>query len=163
MTQRTIEEIVEEIDKQIVCDELTHNSLRRLIKTALETERRQTAKAYGGCTDCYGKGYSTQQVGEVRGGGMTFDVPKKVINFCKCDRGAQLKELFKQERRQADERLREVVGEILKELTSPICDVESGECTNVVTYQAVEYNIKKIAAKYNIDITPNTPSHEKRT
>ncbi len=55
------------------------------------------------------------------------------------------------ERRQADERLREVVGEILKQLWQ-IYTVEGGMVTAVL-----ERDIKAIAQKHNIDITPNTP------
>ena len=52
-------------------------------------EIRQLIKAFGGCTLCYGKGYSTQQV-KAEG-----DDPRMitVYNSCTCDRGKQIDKL----------------------------------------------------------------------
>lgn len=41
-------------------------------------------KAFGGCTECYGKGYNTQQTAY-----------KSLMNFCTCPRGKSLKKLLK--------------------------------------------------------------------
>lgn len=43
-------------------------------------------KAYGGCHNCYGKGYATRQA---FGNGRT-DIPQDPMVYCKCDRGKQL-------------------------------------------------------------------------
>jgi hypothetical protein len=53
--------------------------------------------AFGGCTDCYGKGYAT--VREVASGhdeytGQEYNEQLPLIRFCKCDRGMQLKIYF---------------------------------------------------------------------
>lgn len=46
----------------------------------------KTAKAFGGCEKCYGKGYSTQRLGG-----------RVQVNTCVCDRGKQIEEILKQE------------------------------------------------------------------
>ncbi len=51
-------------------------------KSYWEGEVDKTKKAFGGCEDCFGKGYSTQM--DPRGSGTTN------MNTCKCDRGKQL-------------------------------------------------------------------------
>jgi hypothetical protein len=66
------------------------NSLYAVYRTALtqiveETEKK-TAKAYGGCTNCYGKGYSTS-VGSIEASKTAFPM----IDYCNCDRGKQLR------------------------------------------------------------------------
>lgn len=63
----------------------------------------ETAKAYGGCTKCYGKGYATvksQQLGygtdgDIGGfeGKFKVDMPVK-MNYCDCERGNQLSGLL---------------------------------------------------------------------
>lgn len=54
----------------------------------LESEKQKLAKAYGGCTLCYGKGYATGAE-FWRGRGKTWGRPNK-IKYCTCDRGKQL-------------------------------------------------------------------------
>lgn len=58
-------------------------------------------KAFGGCTKCYGKAYSTEQVGATTAH-ADFDGEDKIIkgphlkmNFCSCERGKALKKLLK--------------------------------------------------------------------
>jgi len=62
------------------------------------------------------------------------------------------------QRRQADEQLREVVGDILAaaDLT-PYAEEHNGELVDCSFYQIYKGKIEEIAAKHNIDITPNTP------
>ncbi len=77
----------------------------KLLALVKEAEAK-TAKAYGGCTNCYGKGYATvndqwvgvdtdQDIGSpggvVRGGSPT------AMKFCTCDRGELLKQLQSKE------------------------------------------------------------------
>ena len=52
----------------------------------------QERKAFGGCLNCYGKGYATQmvQAGNSRHGVWELDP----IRFCECDRGKQLEKLI---------------------------------------------------------------------
>jgi hypothetical protein len=54
----------------------------------------QTEKAYGGCRNCYGKGYSTEMQGGVTAGRYTVSGPKRVMNMCTCERGKQLQALL---------------------------------------------------------------------
>jgi len=54
------------------------------------SDRARTAKAYGGCTDCYGKGYATHDE-YASGGGMKWHVGGPV-KYCTCERGKQLKD-----------------------------------------------------------------------
>lgn len=62
------------------------------------------------------------------------------------------------ERRQADKRLREVVGEIHKQVIDTIDFWEKRNGSTVTpVFTDVNTDIKAIAAKHNIDITPNTP------
>lgn len=59
---------------------------------SIEAEvRQETEKAYGGCRNCYGKGYATQK-SEVRARGMRWDTSG--IKFCDCERGKQLQQLI---------------------------------------------------------------------
>jgi hypothetical protein len=57
----------------------------------LEAKTQETAKAYGGCTNCYGKGYATcsgkyySRVGDWK--------DKDDIKYCACERGRQLESL----------------------------------------------------------------------
>ena len=54
-------------------------------------------KAYGGCKECYGKGYFTEQKGKIGNGRITLRDPEIVMNYCKnCERGKQLKSLITQ-------------------------------------------------------------------
>lgn len=72
-------------------------------KEAAKEIRRVTELAFGGCKKCYGKGYSTEMVGNTLAyrdflGDMPTHVVKKshvVMNFCKCDRGRELDGLIR--------------------------------------------------------------------
>lgn len=62
-----------------------------------EVERAE--KAYGGCHNCYGKGYSTYRhgytgMGDFEGDPDYSEQIKTHMVFCECDRGKQLKELL---------------------------------------------------------------------
>lgn len=63
----------------------------------------QTKKAFGGCEDCYGKGYSTQLDGysdESTGKRWT----EESVMFCNCDRGKALeKQMIKAKTKVADQ------------------------------------------------------------
>jgi hypothetical protein len=94
--------------------------------TELQKAKQETAKAYGGCTDCYGKGfasYSTAHIGR--------HYYKKVDNpvFCKCDRGKQLEAQVKKVKQAVE---REVRAEVLDELESiaPTDYDDCEECSN---------------------------------
>ena len=68
----------------------------------LTQERKQTEKAFGGCLNCYGKGYcTTLEFANLSAdffGDETkvYELPE--MRFCKCDRGKELQKRFGQER-----------------------------------------------------------------
>lgn len=73
-----------------------------VIRELIKSRDQQIAKAYGGCTNCYGKGYATvndrwvahdtdQDIGSPGGtfvGGNEF-----AIKYCDCERGKQLQKM----------------------------------------------------------------------
>ena len=67
--------------------------------TARHKELNRLSKAYGGCTKCYGKGYSTRiydEIGYEDFGGEGFvDKEKKEYKPCSCDRGRQIAVILK--------------------------------------------------------------------
>ena len=80
-------------------------------------EIKQVEKAYGGCHDCYGKGYATvndrwhgndtdTDIGSP--GGYVSGGNPNAMKFCKCDRGKQLEQLIERAVMEArlDERLK---------------------------------------------------------
>jgi hypothetical protein len=76
------------------------------IKQLLE----KTVKAYGNCELCYGKGYSTRAYNEVGSpdfaGDKGYEKEKlNEIQFCSCDRGKQLKKIFKNKDKEHIEKL----------------------------------------------------------
>lgn len=77
-------------------DEITDFDTRLMdvfgLTQAMRAEFAAQANAYGGCTLCYGKGYSTVRRGETYHG-RTHNM-RNDIKFCTCDRGRQLEQLF---------------------------------------------------------------------
>lgn len=58
---------------------------------------KETEKAFGGCTNCYGKGYSTVKVqagGEDEFTGESISYELEPIVPCKCDRGKQIEKIL---------------------------------------------------------------------
>lgn len=70
--------------------------------------KEETAKAYGGCTKCYGKGYATVRR-EWKGRGVR-EVDESP-DICSCDRGKQIKKLLEEARREERERCIALVKE----------------------------------------------------
>jgi len=68
-----------------------------------------------------------------------------------------VEELLDEQRRQADERLREVVGEITAHHDdhAAAVDANTDYCRGVRF--GLRFALESIKAKHNIDITPNTP------
>lgn len=74
--------------------------IKSSLQPLLKETREAVAKAFGGCTKCYGKGYGTATYGTRAEGDFEgergFIVPTGVhMEFCKCPRGQQLEELLK--------------------------------------------------------------------
>lgn len=72
--------------------------LKAFIRAEIALARQEEAVAYGGCTNCYGKGYSTTKM---YASGRRFTQEQNPYIPCKeCDRGAQFaktQELARQE------------------------------------------------------------------
>ncbi len=78
----------------------TQKYLDESYNAGYEKGKKETEKAFGGCTKCYGKGYSTYRYGY--SAAADFEGETEVVNAmkthmipCSCDRGKQLKELLK--------------------------------------------------------------------
>lgn len=80
------------------------DDLEQFLSTSLDQVREQaekeTAKAYGGCMKCYGKGYATYRHGYRAEADMLQseeqeDPIETHMIFCTCDRGKQLEALTK--------------------------------------------------------------------
>jgi hypothetical protein len=72
---------------------LTSRHFKQLITDA----KVETEKAYGGCRKCYGKGYATVRKGEetMNRHYKYLNIPvHNQVNFCSCDRGKQLYDVF---------------------------------------------------------------------
>lgn len=70
---------------------------RTAIKQLITDARTETEKAYGGCRKCYGKGYATVRKGEetMNRHYKYLNTPvRNQVNFCSCNRGKQLYEVF---------------------------------------------------------------------
>lgn len=71
-----------------------------IVWKALVSAERETAKAFGGCHLCYGKGYSTIWAGTTGSADFHGDKdvsvpPNDTVKYCNCDRGKRLEELSK--------------------------------------------------------------------
>lgn len=69
------------------------NDRLEIIGNYAQKKYQEAEKAYGGCHNCYGKGYATQS-SSARGRGISWDTSGPV--FCGCDRGEQLETLMKE-------------------------------------------------------------------
>lgn len=75
-------------------DDLAVNIMQDIesfLLSTIDLVERETAKAYGGCVKCYGKGYSTYKEGySAQGTHWTEDQ----MLYCGCSRGKQLKAIL---------------------------------------------------------------------
>lgn len=68
------------------------------IMEIVASERQELTKSFGGCLNCYGKGYHTKRVGHSsKLGNTTYDT----IGYCSCARGEQLEKIVNSERQAA--------------------------------------------------------------
>lgn len=104
------DELREQFRKQVAKWYENGDSLNKLVDelekvAAAHTAKAvsDTAKAYGGCTNCYGKGYATvndrwhghdtdTDIGSP--GGYVSGGNANAMKFCKCERGKQLEKLL---------------------------------------------------------------------
>lgn len=89
--------ILEELEK-IKFTEFKPKELAYFIQNKIDKAVKKTQKAFGGCLNCYGKGYYTYRQG-LRGSG-DFEGEKDFqdpiithVGYCSCSRGTQLQEL----------------------------------------------------------------------
>lgn len=76
--------------------------LKDLIARERQKAVEETAKAYGGCTNCYGKGYSTviqyatgyDTDTDIGSPGGKIHFRQDPIKLCACERGEQLKRVL---------------------------------------------------------------------
>lgn len=106
-------ELRQEIDKIRRSFLPSHQELDALVQL-FNKELAQIEKAYGGCHNCYGKGYATvndawhgydtdQDIGSP--GGYVSGGDRNAMKFCSCDRGEQLRAQLA--RREAEARIDE--------------------------------------------------------
>lgn len=99
----TVDSVVEEFDVLLASRMGEHSDvykkwteIKDLYQERDRIAREDERKAFGGCTNCYGKGYSTVKnftVGHEDFGGEGFRRENSPMRFCTCDRGEQLKGL----------------------------------------------------------------------
>lgn len=100
--QAAILEIVREHEQRIAMQHsrsydagyiIGRNEMPKSYKKGFAEGSKETAKAFGGCLGCYGKGYSTVIVGYSDESAGTKWSEKDIL-YCKCDRGTQLKKII---------------------------------------------------------------------
>lgn len=84
------------------CDHCGLCDISEEVLALIQQKQLETAKAYGGCTKCYGKGYATHidattayaDFGDEFGGAQSQKTIKHEMLFCTCERGKQLEVLL---------------------------------------------------------------------
>ena len=72
-------------------EDLIETDIIPLLSTALDKQRGEIEKAFGGCKECYGKGYATVKV-QAGHRGKIWELDP--IRPCDCDRGKQIRSLL---------------------------------------------------------------------
>ena len=90
------------------CDEFGIDVYKEFEKQLLSLIQREVPR--GVCKHCWNKGYSTEMTEVVSSADFFGDKEYKTgakitINFCKCDKGKQLKELIQREREEELDRI----------------------------------------------------------
>lgn len=67
--------------------EYVYASYHQQVVEELRDRVKETVKAFGGCTNCYGKGYSTQ---------FNFSRQRQTPKYCDCPRGKALELMIKE-------------------------------------------------------------------
>lgn len=88
---------MEEITK-MAQNHMKENKKGQNWRMGYQTGYEEASKAFGGCTDCYGKGYATT-IDYTVGHPDFSDDPEymkqnPIMRFCDCDRGKQLKKHY---------------------------------------------------------------------
>ena len=91
-------------------------ALLSLFDAEMEKRVKETEKAYGGCHNCYGKGYSTGAAIWTAKGKKWGDTNQ--MKFCSCDRGKQLEAHTQSKLKAFAGEVEEAIGEDNKSRTS---------------------------------------------
>ncbi len=91
------QDMMDRFDKEFQGEYMQGNLNLFDVKDFLLQETQRVAKAFGGCTQCYGKGYAT--VSEHVGGTdewthENFNWKLNPIRPCECDRGKQIAKIL---------------------------------------------------------------------
>jgi len=112
----------------------------KVFTTITHSIEKKTAKAFGGCTKCYGKGYSTviQNVTAHADfiGDTTTVTELDRVHPCSCDRGKQIEEM----RHSIEKKHVEKMGEIMKEakyVAEKYIDSETGKVHFLTKIKAI--------------------------
>ena len=89
-------------------------------------DKEKIEKAYGGCTKCYGKGYSTEQQGQIGNSRVIIRGPKIVYNPCSCERGKQIKELMKSAAQEREEEILALLDVLEKDIDPKTSEGDEG-------------------------------------
>lgn len=121
MKQTSIEELFEEYEKWVAEDCTTslggridslyiekNKRMPEIIKEITTKIEEQTAKAYGGCKSCFGKGYTTNID---KWTGREYEKETPYYLPCSCNRGEQIVQMTKYIEENV---LREVMNKLLK-------------------------------------------------
>jgi len=111
----TPQEIIDELFKKTGFEhtlKLVPQSQRELFLSELENHlkslwQKETEKAFGGCKNCYGKGYATITMYAI---GRNYQQKMPEMKFCSCERGKELEKRFEKMRQEVSE---EIIKEIL--------------------------------------------------
>ena len=100
-TTHSLEELSIKLQEHTSNTDMTDVQFIKMLKiidhyttTKINEAVKETEKAFGGCKNCYGKGYSTWRHGETYRG-STKNL-RNDIKYCSCDRGQQLSQIRKE-------------------------------------------------------------------
>lgn len=90
----------------------TRYEMKELLSNLLSSQRKEIEKAFGGCRNCWGKGFATvkaqAQSFEDFGGEKTEIFELDPIRPCSCDRGKQIKEMLSTQKKEIVEKIRQI-------------------------------------------------------
>lgn len=97
LLQRIQSELVRYYGEPLILD--AARDIMAAVDSYIEEATKQAERAFGGCRNCYGKGYATQRTQDHISpdfyGDVPYTAPAKIdMLFCNCDRGKQLKQLL---------------------------------------------------------------------
>jgi len=110
---------VEQFDKEFIQDrkQMTVFALENEIKFFIGDLLDKNTKSFGGCTNCYGKGFSTEKTSITAFADFEGDKDHRTelmnYNLCSCDRGKQISRVL-------DSQRKELLSKLPKEMSERI-------------------------------------------